>query len=106
MLIIGIFVFMAVMYAGKLVEVGPADVMFRSPSHPYTQALMRAIPNVHGDISQVKSILGTPPDLTSLPKGCRFSPRCPHSFGRCTVEEPRLLPSTTGSMAACHLVGG
>jgi peptide/nickel transport system ATP-binding protein len=96
----------AVMYAGKLVEVGPAEVMFRSPSHPYTQALMQAIPNVHGDISQVRSIPGTPPDLTSLQKGCRFSPRCPYSFGRCTVEEPQLSPSATGSMAACHLVGG
>jgi len=79
-----------VMYAGKIAEQGRTQTIFESPSHPYTKALFSAILPVRGPMPEVKSIGGMPPNLAFLPSGCRFNPRCPYAFDRCTREEPRL----------------
>jgi peptide/nickel transport system ATP-binding protein len=93
----------AVMYAGKIVEVGPRDIFFNSPKHPYGRALIQAIPTLTGDLSKVKGIPGMPPNPLSPPPGCRYHPRCPYAFARCKVEEPNLLPIEDNSSVACHL---
>lgn len=94
----------AIMYAGKLVEIGPKEAIFASPKHPYGQALMTAIPTISGDLTLVRSIPGLPPNLLAPPSGCRFHPRCPYAFDRCVTEEPALLRVDDRSKAACHLV--
>ncbi len=78
----------AVMYAGRFVE--QADVMrlFDSPSHPYTQALMRSVPDLDEDVSHLPSIEGQPPSLDDLPPGCAFAPRCEYAFDKCEVYPP------------------
>ncbi len=93
----------AVMYAGRIVEMGAADHIFRHPRHPYTAALMRSIPRLGMSSSEpLKVIRGMIPDATEWPGGCRFAPRCDHAFGRCFAEEPRLLPAGD-QVAACWL---
>ncbi len=92
-----------VMYAGKLVELGPADEVLLRPRHPYTQLLLASIPRLH-QAEQPHYIPGTPPDMTDLPSGCRFQPRCPYAFERCSVEEPPLLGAGAGHEARCLLV--
>lgn len=94
----------AVMYAGRVVELGRRESIFESPMHPYTQALMAAIPRVRGDVKRVRSIPGLPPSLLSPPPGCRFNPRCPYAYDRCRSEEPALLLAAEGTLVACHLV--
>ena len=98
----------AVMYAGKIAEIGPSSEFFKSPKHPYGRALIQAIPTLRGDLSSVKGIQGAPPNLLSPPSGCRFHPRCPFVFDRCKKEEPELLNVEGNAMVACHLfdVGG
>jgi peptide/nickel transport system ATP-binding protein len=86
-----------IMYAGQLVEFGPAETVFPKPTHPYTQKLLSSVPRLHSDI-RPDSIPGTPPDLTAPPKGCRFHPRCPFVFDRCKTEEPPYFGSTDRSM--------
>jgi len=95
-----------VMYAGRLVELGPTREVFRSPRHPYTKALLKAVPSVTGDIDAMEVIPGMPPDLVSPPAGCRFSPRCPLANERCVVD-PTLAATAskeidTGHLVACH----
>ncbi len=80
----------AVMYAGKIVEFGTAEEIFEKPLHPYTKALIRAVPRLTGDIHRLEYIPGSPPDLRKPPKGCRFHPRCPARFEHCDKEEPPL----------------
>jgi len=93
----------AVMYAGRLAEISNSEAMFASPKHPYSRALIHAIPTLSGDLSLVKSIPGVPANVLSLPSGCKFHPRCPSAFDRCMEEEPRLLQMDDGSSVACHL---
>jgi peptide/nickel transport system ATP-binding protein len=93
-----------VMYAGRIAEDAPVLEAFQSPKHPYTQALLQSIPTVEGERRDLKVIPGSPPDLRDLPTGCAFHPRCPYAFDRCSKEEPRLLPTSIGGRAACHLL--
>lgn len=96
----------AVMYAGRVAEVAPTTQIFESPKHPYTQALLETIPNIRVEDRVLKAIPGTPPDLTDLPAGCPFHPRCPFVFDRCRVEVPELVRTGKGSEAACFLLEG
>jgi peptide/nickel transport system ATP-binding protein len=80
----------ATMYAGKVVEIGPVNEIFYHPRHPYTLGLIRAVPTVSGAFEELASIPGSPPDLVSLPGGCKFHPRCPFATDQCKVEEPEL----------------
>ena len=84
---------LAVMYAGKIVEIGPTRPLFVSPQHPYTQGLLDSFPSVHGPKVALHGIPGPPPDLTDLPRGCRFHPRCPVVMPRCSEIEPALYDS-------------
>jgi len=93
----------AVMYAGRIVEIGPvADVIHR-PQHPYTVGLMGSIPSIVDDRERLTQIDGSMPRLTALPTGCAFHPRCPHVFARCREERPELFPAGA-SRAACWLL--
>ena len=91
----------AVFYAARLVEIGPAAALAARPRHPYTQGLLRAFPSLHGDMSERQSISGTPPSLEHPPAGCRFHPRCPLAMERCRVERPDLLAIEPGHAVAC-----
>jgi len=99
----------AVMYLGKIVEYTDADSVYKSPLHPYTQALISAIPVPDPSVRNKKTVLsGDVPSPSSPPSGCRFHTRCPYAFGRCRSEEPELKPApgTEGEehIVACHLV--
>jgi oligopeptide/dipeptide ABC transporter ATP-binding protein len=96
----------AVMYAGKLVEVGDTKSMFENALHPYTEALLHSVPNLKKRKQNIMSIPGNPPDLVDPPKGCLFSPRCPHAFERCLVKHPPLVSMGNGRQVACYLRGG
>jgi peptide/nickel transport system ATP-binding protein len=92
----------AVMYAGRIAEIGPvADVIHR-PQHPYTKGLMGSIPSMTSEAERLTQIEGSMPRLTAIPTGCAFNPRCPHAFDRCRSERPDLLPAGH-SQAACWL---
>jgi len=91
----------AVYYAGRVVEYGPTEAVIRRPQHPYTQALLAAMPQVGQD--RLLAIGGQPPNLATLDGSCAFAPRCAHRFDRC-AEEPGLIESPTGSKAACWLL--
>jgi peptide/nickel transport system ATP-binding protein len=93
----------AVMYAGRIVEVGPvADVIHR-PQHPYTRGLMGSIPTIAAEREALEQIDGTMPRLTAIPSGCAFHPRCPHAFDRCRRDRPELM-AAGATRAACWLV--
>jgi oligopeptide/dipeptide ABC transporter ATP-binding protein len=82
-----------VMYAGRVVEQGPTEEIFRSPQHPYTWSLLRSIPRIDEKLGgKLLTISGLPPDLTNLPPGCKFHPRCRFTVDRCFTEEPDLFP--------------
>ncbi len=92
----------AVMYAGRFVEFGPARQLFSDPRHPYTQALLRSIPTIAGPKpDRLTQIEGAPPDMAALGPGCPFAPRCPLAFDRCLVERPELVETSPGHSAAC-----
>jgi peptide/nickel transport system ATP-binding protein len=92
----------AVMYAGRIVEIGPvADVIHR-PQHPYTVGLMGSIPSIVAERERLTQIDGAMPRLTAIPAGCAFHPRCPYAFDRCRHERPDLLPAGA-TRAACWL---
>jgi peptide/nickel transport system ATP-binding protein len=84
----------AVMYAGQIVEVGKASEIYESPKHPYTQALISAIPTLNDNKKQIEFIKGNPPDLTRPPSGCRFYERCPHAMGICKEDPPEVVTET------------
>jgi len=93
----------AVMYLGKIVEVGDGETLAKAPKHPYTQALFSAALPSHPDERRDEIILtGEVPSPMNPPSGCRFHPRCPHALPRCSTEEPKLLPES-GRLVACHL---
>ena len=94
----------AVMYLGRVVEIGDADAVFEAPMHPYTQALLRAAPRMQpGRRSQTAALAGELPSPLSIPSGCPFHPRCPLAFDRCRVEVPRLHVRADGHSAECHV---
>jgi peptide/nickel transport system ATP-binding protein len=93
----------AVMYAGRIAEIGPvADVIHR-PRHPYTEGLMGSIPSIVAEREELAQIEGAMPRLNAIPRGCAFHPRCPHAFDRCRRERPELSPAGA-TRAACWLV--
>jgi oligopeptide transport system ATP-binding protein len=91
----------AVMYAGHIVENGPVRDIFYAPQHPYTQALLGAVPRLHSWPDRLTTIDGAPPSLTVDIVGCPFYPRCPVHVAQCAVENPPLLPILAGHSAAC-----
>ncbi len=94
---------MAVMYAGKLVEIGDVYTMFREPKHPYTMALIKSVPSLVGKLEDMKPIPGTPPDLINPPPGCRFHPRCPYAMDVCKREEPPMIEIGRDHFVWCWL---
>lgn len=94
----------AVMYAGRIAEVGPVVDIFENAKHPYTQALLNSIPNMQAEGQVLSTIPGSPPDVTDLPGGCAFHPRCPFAFDRCKTEVPMPITSGKDSEAACFLL--
>ena len=95
---------MAVMYAGKIVEIGRVDRVFAHPRHPYTEGLLASVISL--ETTKLSSIPGTPPDLLHPPAGCRFARRCPFAMEVCQEVEPRLAPAPDGTRVACHLHPG
>jgi oligopeptide/dipeptide ABC transporter ATP-binding protein len=93
----------AVMYAAKLVEVGEVNDVFAHPKHPYTQGLLRSVPNIKLDGSELYKMAGAPPDLLHPPSGCRFHPRCPFVMDICREESPPLEDIEGDQLAACWL---
>jgi oligopeptide/dipeptide ABC transporter ATP-binding protein len=97
----------AVMYLGKIMEIGPAERVIRSPRNPYTQALVSVSPSpdppTPGQRARRTILEGETPDAAHIPTGCRFRPRCPKAFDRCAVEEPPLFDVGGGQSAACWL---
>ncbi|HZD16910.1 MAG TPA: ABC transporter ATP-binding protein, partial [Actinomycetota bacterium] len=99
---------LAIMYAGKIVEDGPAEQVFFEPQHPYTKALAAAFPEI-GDEQfrhRPSGLGGDPPDPQDIPSGCPFHPRCPVAFEPCPTVDPELFPAGPGRRAACLLVEG
>ena len=97
----------AVMYVGQLVELAPTDALFRAPQHPYTAALMRAVPVADPRVSTIDGILGGEvPSPAAPPSGCYFHPRCRHAVALCRVEAPLLREIMPGHFTRCHLAGG
>ena len=92
----------AVMYAGRLAEIGPVQRVIHDPQHPYTAGLMGSIPAVGSELERLPQIEGAMPRLDAIPAGCAFNPRCPRAFDRCRVERPPLLQAN-GTLAACWL---
>jgi peptide/nickel transport system ATP-binding protein len=94
----------AVMYLGKIVEIADRKRLFAAPRHPYTRALLSAVPVPDPASNRKKIVLkGDVPSPIDPPSGCRFHTRCPYAFERCRVEEPKLTPRGDGQLAACHL---
>jgi len=100
----------AVMYLGKIMEIGPAERVIRDPHHPYSQALVSVSPSpdppTRGQRAKRTILVGETPDAAHIPSGCRFHPRCPYAFDRCRVEVPPLFDIGDGQQAACWLVEG
>jgi len=97
----------AVMYLGRVVEIGDADAVFASPLHPYTQALLRAAPQMRTDKrDETVALAGELPSPLAIPAGCAFHPRCPLAFDGCRVDAPAMHAQVDGHRAACHLVDG
>ncbi|BAC92064.1 ABC transporter ATP-binding protein [Gloeobacter violaceus] len=92
----------AVMYAGKIVESAPTDSLFARPAHPYTQGLLRSMPDPLQEVAELYQIPGLPPDMTCLPPGCAFAPRCPHAAELC-AQPPETVAVGATHRSACWL---
>ncbi len=95
----------AVMYAGRIVEIGPVAAIINEPLHPYSVGLMGAIPSLEQETSRLAQIPGTMPRLSEIPRGCAFHPRCSRAFDRCTTDRPPSI-AVSGRRVACHLYEG
>jgi peptide/nickel transport system ATP-binding protein len=93
----------AIMYAGRIVEEAPTQVIFNASRHPYTQHLIQSLPMI-GDKSSKSSLGGSPPNLANPPAGCRFHPRCPYVMDKCRTEVPEMIKLIGNHRVACHLV--
>jgi len=93
----------AIMYAGKIVEIGKVNDVFKKPLHPYTKYLINSLPII-GDKSLRSSAPGSPPSLVNPPRGCRFNPRCPYTMDICKKKSPRLVEVGLGHSVACFLL--
>jgi oligopeptide/dipeptide ABC transporter ATP-binding protein len=94
---------LVVMYAGRVVESGPVSQIFNTPAHPYTRALLNAIPRMSDRRQRLTAIEGQPPDLAALPRGCAFAARCPDAFDRCRKETPPEFNLDGGRTTRCWL---
>lgn len=92
----------AVMYAGRVAEIGPVHEVINQPAHPYTMGLMASIPDMEQDRERLNQIDGAMPRLNAIPRGCAYNPRCPRTFDRCLRERPDLLHAGA-TRAACWL---
>ena len=92
-----------IMYAGRIAEEGPTDIIFNAPLHPYTQHLIHSLPMI-GERSKKASLRGTPPNLANPPSGCRFHERCPFVMDICRTEVPEMISVRDQHRVACHLV--
>jgi oligopeptide transport system ATP-binding protein len=92
----------AVMYAGRIVETGPAADIYLHSRHPYTRGLLDSIPRAAQKGQRLTPIVGSPPPLTNIPRGCSFHPRCPRAVEDCTRTRPELREIVTGHSSACH----
>lgn len=92
----------AVLYAGRIAEIGPVQEVIHQPAHPYTMGLMASIPDIEVDRERLNQIDGAMPRLNAIPRGCAYNPRCPRVFERCTQERPDLL-NAGATRAACWL---
>jgi oligopeptide/dipeptide ABC transporter ATP-binding protein len=95
----------AVIYAGAIVELAEKNALFASPQHPYTRALLDAVPRPDPGRIRSRVIVGEAPSLISPPSGCRFHPRCPRAMPKCSVDEPILRETSPHRLTACHLYG-
>jgi oligopeptide/dipeptide ABC transporter ATP-binding protein len=93
----------AVMYAGRIMEIATAEQIFAQPLHPYTQGLINCVPNILLDQKELVTMPGSPPDLVDPPRGCRFAPRCPKVMPICREKTPTLREHAPGHSAACWL---
>ena len=96
----------AIMYAGRVVEMATSRELHSQPRHPYSYGLLNSFPTLHGPRRRMTGIPGSPPDLRTIPPGCAFHPRCPCAFDACSANLPVLLPSTVETpeqVVACHL---
>jgi oligopeptide/dipeptide ABC transporter ATP-binding protein len=93
----------AVMYAGRIVEIGPVRRLFKTPAHPYTRALLESVPRLGAKADTLTAIDGQPPDLATLPPGCAFAARCAHVMERCRREAPPAIEVEPGHLSRCWL---
>ena len=96
-----------IMYAGLIVETGPSAEIFSNPQHPYTRALLSALPDIEQSEGRLVPIEGTPPAATAFPQGCRYAPRCLRASDVCRQAAPALLAAedAQGVKVACHHTG-
>jgi peptide/nickel transport system ATP-binding protein len=92
-----------VMYAGRVMEYGPASELFRAPQNPYTWGLLGSMPTIEQRLEKLVAIEGSPPSMLAVPTGCAFNPRCPYRFAPCTTELPNLMQIPGGHFDRCHL---
>jgi len=95
----------AVMYAGRVIEIGGVGAVVHRASHPYTAGLMASIPALRDRVDRLQQIDGAMPRLNAMPTGCPYHPRCPNVFDRCRAERPELMPARE-TLAACWLYAG
>ncbi len=101
---------LAILYGGRLAEMAPTKELIAGAKHPYTRGLLASSPSLFGPCSELTGIAGSPPNLRSLPSGCRFHPRCAEVLDHCRADSPELLtlgtaPQENSHFAACHLLG-